>query len=216
MKFYETHFEEYVEATENFNLHEELISKTQNIQMFKEELFERNVFLKKNIIVYGPKGVGKYSQVLLLLKKHSPSSLKYEKKVTVSIDKQTYVYRISDIHFEIDMELLGCNSKILFYEIFVQIVDIVSVRKEKKGIIVCKNFHYIHNELLEIFYSYMQNIFQPYINIQLHFILITEHVSFFPNKILQNCEIISVSKPCKDKIINMCISNNHFLTTTSS
>jgi len=47
----------------------------------------------------------------------------------------------------------------------------------KTGIIVCKNFHKIHSELLDVIYSYFQKNFN---NIFLHFILITEHVSFLP------------------------------------
>ena len=212
MKYYETHFEEYVSAVSKYNLHTEL---TQQIK----EIFENHhmktsppfSFFPINLIVYGPSGVGKYSQVLNILKNYSPSSLKYEKKITVSIEKQTYIYNISDIHYEIDMELLGCNTKMFFYEIFLQIVDIISVKKEKYGIIVCKNFHLIHNELLDIFYSYMQNNFQPYMNIKLHFVLITENISFIPNKILNNCKILAVPKPSKEKLLNMCISNNIIL-----
>ena len=62
--------------------------------------------------------------------------------------KQEYMYRISDIHYEIDMASLGCNSKLLWHDLFFQIVDIVSVslKTNKIGIIVCKNFHNIHNE----------------------------------------------------------------------
>ena len=54
------------------------------------------------------------------------------------------------------MALLGCNAKLLWNDIFNHIIDIISTSKHKKGIIVCKNFHEIHSELLEIFYSYMQ------------------------------------------------------------
>ena len=54
------------------------------------------------------------------------------------------------------MSHLGCNSKILWNEIFMQIVDIISVKSEKIGVVICKNFHMIHGELLEIFYSYIQ------------------------------------------------------------
>jgi len=53
------------------------------------------------------------------------------------------------------MGLLGCNSKIIWHDIFSQIFDIISLKQHKRAFIVCKNFHEIHNELLEIFYSYM-------------------------------------------------------------
>ena len=82
--------------------------------------------------------------------------LKYEKKISVNFNKQSYFFKISDIHYEVDMSLLGCNSKIIWHEIYCQIIDIITIKTEKIGYIVCKNFHAIHNELLEIFYSYMQ------------------------------------------------------------
>jgi YbbR domain-containing protein len=90
-----------------------------------------------------------FNKIIYTIKKYSPSHLKYEKKITITYDKKQYYFRISDIHYEIDMSLLGCNSKLLWHEIYQQIVDIISAKTEKSGIIVCKNFHEIHNELLE-------------------------------------------------------------------
>jgi hypothetical protein len=206
MKFYETHFDDYYQSVEALNYHEELI------EQYKK--FPTDLSKFGNMIIYGPSGVGKYSQLLFFLKNYSPSLLKYEKSIIATIDKQTYIYKISDIHYEIDMSLLGCNSKILWHEIFQQIVDIVSIKPDKHGIIVCKNFHVIHNELLEIFYSYMQqhsgtnnNHMNPQIKIK--FILITEHISFIPNNIVNNCYILSIKRPKKELIAKgYCIKNN--------
>ena len=61
--------------------------------------------------------------------------------------KKQYVFKISDIHFEVDMELLGCNAKVLWNEIYKAILDILSTRPSHSGIILCKNFHKIHNEV---------------------------------------------------------------------
>jgi hypothetical protein len=197
MKFYETHYEEYLNSIKKANLHPELTT-------FVERLPEKSTQMG-NLIVYGPTGVGKYSQVLQMLKKYSPSHFKYEKKITIQTDKHTYTYHISDIHYEIDMSLLGCNSKILWNEIFLQIVDIISVKTEKVGFIVCKNFHMIHGELLDIFYSYIQQYSESCSskyglggNIIIHFIIITENVSFLPNNILQACHIVNVGRPSKE------------------
>lgn len=86
--------------------------------------------------------------------------------------------RISDIHYEVDMAILGCNSKTLWHEIFFKIVDIVSAKQEKVGIILCRNFHHIYNELLEVFYSFLNNPLQQF-NVNIYFILLTEHVGFY-------------------------------------
>ncbi len=184
MKYYETTFDEYVSSCEKNNLHEEL-----NIQL--PDKIE-NV---ENLIFYGPSGIGKYTQVLKYIKKYSSTQLKYQKKITITTDKQEYIYPISDIHYEIDMALLGCNSKTLWHEIFYQIVDIISIKETKVGFIVCKNFHETHNELLDIFYSYIQQYNNINAIIKLNFILITESVSFLPNDILNSFTIINIQRP---------------------
>lgn len=187
MKFFETKFEDYVNSCEKKNLHPEL-EKLENIN--KEILFDNN------IILYGPPGVGKYTQMLNYIKQFSPSNLKYERKMTINTNKKyPYTFKISDIHFEIDMDLLGCNARLLWNEIYKAILDILSSRTTHSGIIVCKNFHKIHNELLEIFYSYMQSLSHKNINIT--FIFISESVSFIPNNILNRCVVIPVKRPTK-------------------
>ena len=72
MKYYETHFNEYLEKASLFNLHEKYD------KYYKQ--FPDTVDNLKNIIFYGPPGVGKYTQMLQSIKKYSPSNLKYEKK----------------------------------------------------------------------------------------------------------------------------------------
>jgi len=195
MKYYESHYEEYISSIEKYNLHPELLPIY--------DLLPKRMSQLENLIIYGPPGAGKYSQILYLLKQYSPSELKYDKKITITTDKQEYIYRISDIHYEIDMSQLGCNSKLLWHEIFFQIVDIISVKQEKIGIILCKNFHLIHTELLEIFYSYMQQYNHSQSNIKIRFFIITEHLSFLPTAILNACQILRVNRPSGQKYIEL-------------
>jgi hypothetical protein len=179
MKFLETHFEEYNITTSKLNLHPKLQ------KCFNK--FPSTLNKLANVIFFGPGGVGKYSQMLHSIKKYSPSELKYEKKLSIVFNKQAYFFKISDIHYEVDMSLLGCNSKLLWHDIYQQIVDIISAKNEKSGIIVCKEFHNIHSELLENFSS----------AISVKFVLLTEEISFMPDNILNCCEIIHVSRPSK-------------------
>ncbi len=187
MKFYETHFEEYIVENNRINLH----PKLETIY----EKFPSTLYEFKNLIFYGPSGTGKYSQMLKSIKKYSPSELKYERKISVSCNKQQYFFKVSDIHYEIDMSLLGCNSKLLWHDIYQQIVDIVSAKSDKSGIIVCKYFHEIHSELLDNFYSYMQQ--NTSLGVDIKFILLTEELSFIPDNILNCCEVINISRPTK-------------------
>jgi hypothetical protein len=199
MKFLETHFEEYINVSQTKNLHTKL-----------EKIFQKfpnKIQDFKNVIFYGPSGAGKYTQMLKSIKKYSPSELKYEKKISIMFNKQPFFFKISDIHYEVDMSLLGCNSKLLWHEIYVQIIDIISAKTEKSGIIVCKHFHDIYNELLDNFYSYMQ---ENNSCIDIKFIILTEEISFIPDNILNCCNIISISRPSKaayTKCINIIPKN---------
>jgi hypothetical protein len=187
MKLCETHFEEYIIENNKINLH----PKLDKIY----EKFPKTINELKNLIFYGPSGTGKYTQMLKSIKKYSPSELKYERKISVTFNKQQYFFKVSDIHYEIDMSLLGCNSKLLWHEIYQQIIDIISTKTDKSGIIICKYFHDIHSELLENFYSYMQQ--NNSLGVHIKFIIITEEISFIPDNIINCCETINISRPTK-------------------
>ena len=197
MKTSEMHFEEYLSANEKENLHPKI---DKIIKRFPKRINDL-----KNVIFYGPSGVGKYTQMLKLIKKYSPTELKYEKKLCVTFNKLPYYFKISDIHYEVDMSLIGCNSKLFWHDIFLQIVDIVATKPDKCGIILCKYFHEIHSELLENFYSYMQQ--NNALMVNLKFILITEEITFIPDNIINCCEIINVARPTKTAY-NKCIKKN--------
>jgi hypothetical protein len=196
MKFHGTHFEEYIVSNQKEDLHPKM---NKIYQKFPSKIADL-----RNLLFYGPQGVGKYTQVLKSIKKYSPTELKYEKKISITFNKQQYFFKISDIHYEIDMSLLGCNSKLLWHDIYMQIIDIISAKTEKSGIILCKYFHEIHSELLENFYSYMQQ--NNASAIDLKFILIAEKISFIPDNILNCCEIINISRPTK-ALYSKCIKN---------
>ncbi len=200
MKYLSTRFEEYIIESKKKNLHKELI-EIQN--MLHSDIKKQN-----NIIFYGPSGVGKYTQALNYIKNFSPTNLKYERKIIIDgISKKSYHFKISDILFEIDIELLGCNAKVLFNEIYNNIIDIVSTKQEKTFFILCKNFHCIHSELHDIFSSYMQSL--NHINIKLVYIIITENISFINNNIYNRCLVIPIKRPNKstyEKCLNTLIS----------
>jgi hypothetical protein len=191
MKYYETTFDEYINAVDQYNLHPELYETYKTLPQSLNDF--------ENTIIYGPVGIGKYSQSLCMLMRYSPTNLKYDSKITATTDKQTYNYHISDIHYEVDMSLLGCNSKTLWSEIFFQIVDIISMKSDKVGIILCKNFHLIHSELLEIFYSYIQQYNHSNRQINIKFLIITESISFIPTNIVNACQLLRIGRPTMDK-----------------
>jgi hypothetical protein len=182
MKYYEDHFDEYLTANKRMNLHPSLH------KVYCK--FPKNKMC--NAIFYGPGGVGKYTQMLLAIKKYSPTELKYEKRMSITFNNEPVYIKMSDIHFEINMALLGCNSKLLWNEIYTQIIDVISMRPLMNGIIVCKNFHGIHGELLDVFYSYIR-CSNP--RIMVSFVLLTDHIGFIPTNIIGCCEIVHVKRP---------------------
>ena len=202
MKYYETSFIDYIKSVNDFNI--------QNDKKYIIENLPDNFDKLSNLILVGPPGTGKYSQALKIIEKYSDSKLKYEKKIICPFEKQPYNFRLSDIHYEIDISMLGCNSKQLWHDIFFQIIDIITQRFEKSNknaIILCKNFHTINSELLDIFYSYIQhNKINP--NINLRFIIISESISFLPYNILNSSIIINYKRPSMETYKKTFKNNN--------
>ena len=130
MKFLSTRFEDYINECKKINMHKKMepFLKSQGNKI--ENL--------NNMIFYGPSGVGKYTQSLNFIKKFSPSELKYERKITYRYNnKYEYTFKLSDIHFEIDLELLGCNAKLLYNELYYHILDVCNMRQRVNNIIIC-------------------------------------------------------------------------------
>ena len=67
------HFDDYIQKHVKHTLHPNL-----NVLYSK---FPSDLNKLKNLIFYGPSGVGKYTQVLSCIRKYSPSDLKYEKRL---------------------------------------------------------------------------------------------------------------------------------------
>ena len=170
MKFLETQFDDYISSVKEINMHP-LIGK-------KYIFFPDDINKFRHLIFYGPPGVGKYSQALYNIRKYSPTELKYERKMNIGTGKskdKTYNIKMSDIHFEVDMNILGCNAKALWNDLYYHILDIISTRHNPVGIIICKNFHKIHSELLDVYYSYMLTLIHKNIHniFSIHFKLIS-------------------------------------------
>lgn len=178
----------------NFDNYTNSFIKIHNLKEL-DKLNETNYF--KNLIIFGREGIGKYTEAINFIKKLSPSQLKYEKKIAInnSNNKNDIFIKISDIHYEIDFELLGFNSKSLFNEIYNLIIEIICTKTKKEGIILCKNFELVDSELLDLFYSYIKNDENKIFKIK--FILLMTNYSFLPNSIIDICQIISLKVPAK-------------------
>ena len=65
-------YDDYLKRNTNFDLHKGVGDIIDS--------FTKNIYDLKNIILYGPCNVGKYTQALKIASMYSPSKLKYEKK----------------------------------------------------------------------------------------------------------------------------------------
>ena len=181
MKYYETTFDDYLKSLEQLNFHKKI---SFNLSDLPEKTCIKDLH---NYIVYGPKASGKYSQVLYFLINYSSKNLKYERKIVHTGSKGDFTFKASDIHYEIDMSLLGCNAKQLWNELYDLIKEIIRITPIKAGFIVCKNFHDTPSELITLFYSYIQKV--HFLDVTVRFIFITEHLSFLPAPIKRNCNL---------------------------
>lgn len=149
-----------------------------------------------NYILYGKENTSKYSYAIELIRPYSKTNLKYKRKLEIVLNENKYYFNLSDAHFEVDFELLGTNEYNIWLALYQQIQNIC---KEVMGtcFILCKNFHCIKDELLEMFYIFLRD---P--NIQ--FIFCTRHLSFFPDSFKHKCEIIclkhKMTKPKSEKL----------------
>ena len=182
MKFHGYDFSEYIDSFNIYNLH----PKNNNLyQAFFNKPY--------HLIIHGPSGIGKYTQSLKFIYPFSKSSLKYQKKITISNEKSKCIFKLSDIHIEIDFHSLGCNSKTIWNDIFLNILNIIYTNKYNTFFIICKNFQTIHNELHESMYSYMQTFMHKHVNI--YFIINTTNISGINKNIISASYIVTLTYP---------------------
>tara|TARA_B110000483_G_C18186006_1_gene538929 strand:+ start:533 stop:1195 length:663 start_codon:yes stop_codon:yes gene_type:complete len=114
----------------------------------------------------------------------SPSKLNYSRKVELDINDNLYYFTITDVHIEIDFEILGKNS----YNVWISFYNYMcEICINKKYYIICKNFHYIKCELLEIFHIFLRNK-------NINFIICTQHISYIPCIVKKQFKIIVKNK----------------------
>lgn len=186
MNISEYKFDDYVNAKRNeYDIHP-------NISEVNDRIHKSGK--PTNVIYYGPDGVGKYSCALDYISRYSQGGLGYEKKMVVETSKGDINVRLSNVHFEVDLGLLGCNAKQLWNDIIKHIYDVLSLRKERMAFVLCKNFQDIHAELLDVFYSYMQTTNRA---IRVNFVILTNCTSFIPCNIVRRCLKVRVPRPSK-------------------
>ena len=145
------------------------------------ELFQKC----SHCVIYGINDICSYHYVLENLKKISPSDLKYHRKTTIEYSNKDIVLSMSDVHIEVDFELLGVNEYSLFFEIFRHISENIVLNRENIYV-VCLHFDHIKKELMDVFYSFLNES-------KLKFVFIVKNICYVHANILKRCEV----KKCK-------------------
>lgn len=139
-----------------------------------------------NIIIFGGENSNKTECALNIIREHSPCKLKYKRKIELEVNNENYYFNISDVHFEIDFDLLGTNETAIWGEFINHVFSIIETTTCHR-IILCKNIHTMKDELLQIFYTFIRNK-------SISFIFTTQHVSFLPSTLKSKCRIIHLKK----------------------
>ncbi len=149
-----------------------------------------------SIIISGPPGSGKRTLALVAIGGFSPSCLRYEKKMSVTIEGRVShdppSIPMSDIHFEVDMALPCCGTRAGWGAVHKAITAAVEIRNEKTAIVLCKGFQRADSDLVRAFSGYMDTHAD---NVDLRYIIVTEHPSALPGAIRSRCRSIPVGRP---------------------
>ena len=157
----------------------------------------------RNLIVYGRGSIGKYYLAMDMIRAFSPLDLHYEKMMPIQYNKKTYNVRISDVHFEIDMQMLGTNSRLIWQNIFAAVLDIVeaAMTKARARFIMLKNFQDVSSEMYELLLCYIGDRITKPANI--YYVVITEGVSFIHNELLEKFTVVQVPVPSEGALACM-------------
>ena len=143
---------------------------------------EKKVFIDEkspsHYILYNENHLNNYYYALYNLKDKSDSGLKYSRKIFITHNDKEYTFLTSDIHIDVDFELLGVNETSVFFQLFKHIKENIVIQK-KIFYICCIHFNIIKLELLEFFHIFIN---EPNIK----FIFLTDQISFLPDVILKN------------------------------
>ena len=199
---------EIINENSNYTFNKELLLIMKNITNNKDKDKDKDNTTNNfdNYIFYGPSCSYKYKSALKLLQCFSPSNLKYEKKLHINLVKTDFYIKISDIHYEIDVENFIYNSKSSWNDIYTIIYNSIASSSSKKGYIVFRNFDKINYDLLDLLYNYMQK--ELFSSLTIKYIIITESISFIPYKIINLCKVLYFSKLNKKTIYGLCNKNN--------
>ena len=91
----------------------------QQIKLTNKKIENLKLEFSKNdnnhYLFYNSDILNNYIYALYSILQYSPSNLKYSRKIELTLNNNDYFFNISDIHVEIDFNLLGVNECNIFH-----------------------------------------------------------------------------------------------------
>lgn len=138
-----------------------------------------------NLLIYGSKQSENYNtfmKYVTTITKNNEYTVK-KLRITIPSGYETYIQK-GNIHFELNMETIP-NIKI-WSELYEHLRDIMIATNMKSCIILCKNFHSIHTDILDSLYSLFDDISNPVIK----FVILTRDLTFINESIRKRFIVI--------------------------
>jgi hypothetical protein len=110
-----------------------------------------------DLIIYSPYIVNAYSYALKLIRYKKRGKMKKMKKQIIEMKKEDFILPTSDVHIEIDFELIQSSMKDKFLTIINHISYLCKTHEHIRNyVILIKNFH-LSNDY-EIYFNLLDNI----------------------------------------------------------
>jgi hypothetical protein len=137
-----------------------------------------------HLLLVGPNGSGRYSLMLSIMERYSPSHLAYERWATVldpESDNHMVGVRYGDTHCEVDMAALGGSKRL-----WTAVMRWIDQHLSSKIVLVCLQFQEVPVEVLANWTAYCSH--RPTV-------LVTNAASFIPDSVRCRYAVLSVGRP---------------------
>ena len=143
--------------------------------------------LQEDLIVYGTDGSNKEEAVGAFLESASPSSLKYERKLVCETPKSRFFVRVSDIHYSLDLNLLGPAGLVMWNCIVDQIRGSIAASGKREGLVVCYSVEGYSAEVLNAVGQCIGDLMGR--TVRIFFWFITSSMCCLPRRIAECCAV---------------------------
>ena len=145
----------------------------------------------QDTIIYGTTGSEKEQLVEDYLKRISPSSLKYERKLIYDGPKTQVLIRVSDVHYSVDLSLLKCGGLLAWHNVIDLIRGSIAARGKRMGLVLCYAAEECSTDILQAISHCLGRVFGR--TVRVFFWLITSSISCLPQRIVSNCRMHRIS-----------------------